>query len=73
MRFRFIPESVCREVVLARSEHDVRRAGVDEEVAVLGADGAVALDHFGGLEEGVGEGETDVAAVAVGLVGYHGG
>lgn len=54
-------------------ENDIFFLGVDQEVPVLGADGAVAADYFGGGEGGEGDAEDYLAAVAVCLVGFEGG
>lgn len=62
-------EAVGGELVAALVEDDVRRRRVDQVVAVLAADGAVAPRHFLCFERWRGDGVADQAAVAVALVG----
>lgn len=68
MRFLLVPEAVRREVVFARAENDVFALRIYQEVAVLGADGAVTTNDLRGADIGEGRGEPDSAAVAVAVV-----
>lgn len=62
-------EPIALEFVVAGLEDDVLGAGVDEQVRVLDADGAVAAVDGGGGEGGGEDGEARGVAVAVGGVG----
>ncbi len=73
MHALLLPEQVALDVICAAVEDDVRLPGVDVEVAVLAADGAVAVGDLEGLERRRGDLVSDGAAVAVGFVPDFGG
>ena len=61
-------EPVALDVIFAAVEDDVRLPGIDIEVAVLAAYGAVAAGDLLGLERRRGDFVLDGPAVAVGFV-----
>lgn len=68
VRLVAVTKAVRLEYVLAGEKDDVAGLRVREQVAVLGADGAVAAVDLLGAEVRQADGEADGAAVAVGLV-----
>ena len=68
-----LSEKVTLHVILAAVEDDVGALGVDVQIAVFAAYGAVAVHHWLGLEGRGGDFVLDGAAVAVGFVPDFGG
>ena len=68
-----LPKQVPLHLVLALLKDDVLALGIDVQITVLAADGAVAAADFLGLERLGADFVLDGAAVAVGFVPDFGG
>ena len=73
MHALLLPKQIALHALLPLLEHDVCPFRVDVQIAVLAADGAVAVGHLLRLERGGADSVGDGAAVAVGGVPGFGG
>jgi hypothetical protein len=72
MWFLSIAKQIRRETFLAGTEYSVLFLGVDQQIPVLGADGAVAGIYLAASNVGQVNGEFDLATVTVGGVRLEG-
>ena len=73
MHALLLPKEILFHEFLASIKHDVRALGVDVQIAVLAAYGAVAVHHFLAFDWWCQDFVSDSAAVAIGFVPDLGG